>query len=139
MCIVLFAFMRCKKIIREPWSSNYYFQVNSYPTSCFRWWVSYKVSYKVLDLVRQMGSELWWFYIVVSLFSTFVPSTFQVETVAQFGVVFLLFGLGLEFSLAKVLFCLIHYHRYISFYYCFSRLPNVYYWRSLKLWVLLLF
>lgn len=27
----------------------------------------------------------------------------QVETVAQFGVIFLLFGLGLEFSMAKVL------------------------------------
>jgi Kef-type K+ transport system membrane component KefB len=27
---------------------------------------------------------------------------FQVETVAQFGVIFLLFALGLEFSTAKV-------------------------------------
>lgn len=32
----------------------------------------------------------------------------QVETVAQFGVVFLLFALGLEFSMTKVrLFCLL--------------------------------
>jgi predicted Kef-type K+ transport protein len=29
---------------------------------------------------------------------------FQVETVAQFGVIFLLFALGLEFSTAKVFY-----------------------------------
>jgi Kef-type K+ transport system membrane component KefB len=32
---------------------------------------------------------------------------FQVETVAQFGVIFLLFALGLEFSTAKVFLSLI--------------------------------
>jgi len=32
----------------------------------------------------------------------FLVTYMQVETVAQFGVVFLLFALGLEFSLAKV-------------------------------------
>jgi len=32
----------------------------------------------------------------------FLVTFMQVETVAQFGVVFLLFALGLEFSLAKV-------------------------------------
>lgn len=31
----------------------------------------------------------------------------QVETVAQFGVVFLLFALGLEFSLTKVLYIIL--------------------------------
>lgn len=35
----------------------------------------------------------------------------QVETVAQFGVIFLLFALGLEFSATKVyLYCCLHIH-----------------------------
>jgi Kef-type K+ transport system membrane component KefB len=33
---------------------------------------------------------------------SFVSELVQVETVAQFGVVFLLFALGLEFSMSKV-------------------------------------
>lgn len=45
-----------------------------------------------------------------SLWSTSVYVAFgasvQVETVAQFGVIFLLFALGLEFSSAKVSFTL---------------------------------
>ena len=37
----------------------------------------------------------------------------QVETVAQFGVIFLLFALGLEFSAAKV--CIFHLLMFVWF------------------------
>lgn len=62
----------------------------------------------------------------MSLFNfKLVSLAVQVETVAQFGVVFLLFGLGLEFSLAKVFPWLILNLQQHILIYRFSEFPIV--------------
>lgn len=47
------------------------------------------------------------------MFFLFTVVNFQVETVAQFGVIFLLFALGLEFSTAKVGFCFLKWRHFV--------------------------